>query len=66
MVSFSISSVLRVLVNPQLRHHLVLSVFFILAILVGAWVRAESFQLCLTICDPMDYSPPGSSVHGIL
>ena len=20
-------------------------------------------QLCLTLCDPMDYSPPGSSVH---
>ena len=23
-------------------------------------------QLCLTLCDPMDYSPPGSSFHGIL
>ena len=23
-------------------------------------------QLCLTLCDPMDHSPPGSSVHGIL
>ena len=22
-------------------------------------------QLCLPLCDPMDYSPPGSSVHGI-
>ena len=21
-------------------------------------------QSCLTLCDPMDYSPPGSSVHG--
>ena len=21
---------------------------------------------CLTLCNPMDYSPPGSSVHGIL
>ena len=21
---------------------------------------------CLTLCDPMDSSPPGSSVHGIL
>ena len=21
-------------------------------------------QLCLALCDPMDYSPPGSSVHG--
>ena len=24
------------------------------------------FQSCLTLCDPVDYSPPGSSVHGIL
>ena len=23
-------------------------------------------QLCLTLCDPVDYNPPGSSVHGIL
>ena len=22
-------------------------------------------KLCLTLCDPMDCSPPGSSVHGI-
>ena len=27
---------------------------------------AKSLQLCLTLCNPMDYSPPGSSVHGIL
>ena len=24
------------------------------------------FQSCLTLCDPMDYSLPGSSVHGLL
>ena len=23
-------------------------------------------QRCLTLCNPMDYSPPGSSVHGTL
>ena len=23
-------------------------------------------QSCLTLCDPVDGSPPGSSVHGIL
>ena len=23
-------------------------------------------KLCLTLCDPMDSSPPGSSVHGVL
>ena len=27
---------------------------------------AKSLQLCLTLGDTMDYSPPGSSVHGIL
>ena len=25
----------------------------------------EVIQLCLTLCDPMDYSLSGSSVHGI-
>ena len=29
-------------------------------------MRAKSLQLCLTLCDPMDCSPSGSSVHGIL
>ena len=29
-------------------------------------VRVKVAQLCLTLCDPMDCSPPGSSVHGIL
>ena len=28
--------------------------------------RANLLQLCLILCDPMDRSPPGSSVHGIL
>ena len=27
---------------------------------------AKSFQSCHTLCDPMDYSVAGSSVHGIL
>ena len=27
--------------------------------------RAKSFQTCPTLCDPMDCSPPDSSVHGI-
>ena len=22
-------------------------------------------HLCLTLCDPVDYNPPGSSVHGV-
>ena len=30
------------------------------------FVCAKSLQSYLTLCDPMDCSPPGSSVHGIL
>ena len=33
--------------------------------LVHIGVCTKSLQLCLTLCNPMDYSPPGSSVHGI-
>ena len=29
-------------------------------------MRAKSLQLCLTLCNPMDCSPPGSPVHGTL
>ena len=29
-------------------------------------MRVQSLQSCLTLCDPMDCSLPGSSVHGIL
>ena len=35
---------------------------FFRLILLACWVVLS----CLTLCDPMDYSPPGSSVHGIL
>ena len=31
-----------------------------------AHVRAKSLQSCPSLWDPMDCSPPGSSVHGIL
>ena len=29
-------------------------------------VIALAAQSCLTLCDPMDCGPPGSSVHGII
>ena len=37
------------------------SAFTYLNVLAGL-----SVKLCPTLCDPMDCSPPGSSVHGIL
>ena len=33
---------------------------------ICACMHAKSLQSCLTLCNPMDCSPPGSSVHGIL
>ena len=32
----------------------------------AAAAAAKSLQLCLTLCDPVDGSPPGSSVHRTL
>ena len=34
--------------------------------LVAAAAAAKSLQLCPTLCDPTDSSPPGSAVPGIL
>ena len=28
--------------------------------------ESEVAQSCLTLCEPMGYSPPGASIHGIL
>ena len=51
-------------------HHLVLAGF---QLRVRPWPRSTSVkgkvkvsQSCLTLCGPLDCSPPGSSVHGIL
>ena len=32
---------------------------------VSVKVKVLVAQSCPTLCNPMDYSPPGSSVHGI-
>ena len=29
-------------------------------------VHVQLLQSCLTLCDPVECNPPGSSVHGIL
>ena len=33
---------------------------------ITSHVCAKSLQSCLTLCDPIDRSPPGSTVPGIL
>ena len=35
-------------------------------LIVTAAAAAKSLQLCPTLCDPIDGSPPGSPVPGIL
>ena len=37
-----------------------------LSVYLFAAAAAKSLQLCLTLCDPIDGSPPGSPVPGIL
>ena len=34
-------------------------------LVIAAAAAAKSLQLCPTLCNPMDCSPPGSSAHGI-
>ena len=36
-----------------------------LSYLAAAAAAAKSLQSCPTLCDPIDGSPPGSSIHGI-
>ena len=48
--------------NAFNQHTPLLAVFLFL----GACVHGKSLQSRLTLCDPMDCCPPGSSVHGIL
>ena len=40
----------------------ILKPMLIIVTCMHAWVHA---QACPTLCNPMDYSPPGSSVHGV-
>ena len=48
---------------PSLLIHVISSL--LLPLLWLLMVHAQSLQLCPTLCDPMDCSPPGSPVHGI-
>ena len=35
-------------------------------VIARACIHAKLLQSCPTLCNPIDYSPPGSSIHGIL
>ena len=50
----------------MISHFYFLCILIFFKIVCNGWACVQSFQLCLTLCDSMDCSPPGSSVHGIL
>ena len=39
---------------------------FLVILTINVCVHAKSLQLCVTLCNSMECSSPGSSVHGIL
>ena len=53
---------IKVFVN-KLNLTMVISMTWLIA---AAAAAAKSLQSCPTLCDPMDCSPPGSPVPGIL
>ena len=46
--------------------HICIYVYIIYVYIMYVCLHVRSLQSCLTPCDPMDCSPPGSSDHGIL
>ena len=46
--------------RDQTQVYCIAGIFFIKC------VHAKSLESFLTLCNPMDHSPPGSSVHGII
>ena len=42
------------------------TIIFITSTIVTTTTTTKSFQLCPTMCDPIDGSPPGSPIPGIL
>ena len=56
--------------SANLLRHFLRSVYFLLISKINLPVdtdtHTEVAQSCLTLCDPMDCSPPGSSLRGIL
>ena len=59
--------VFPILLFSSISLHCSLKAFLsLLAILWFLAATTKSLQLCPTLCDPIDGSPPGSSIHGIL
>ena len=52
--------------TERLTTHCLLQLFLSICAAAAAAAAAKSLQSCPTLCDPIDGSPPGSSVPGIL
>ena len=52
--------------HPPNPPHMHIHTYPHICVCVCAHLHVKSLQLCLTLCDSMDCSPLGSSVHGIL
>ena len=63
-LSFQNNSSHSFIVFPFLPHHHSTALLFVNPL--DFHVCSKSLQSCPTLCDPMDYSPPDSSAHGIL
>ena len=50
---------------PTYSRHVLASTCRLCFLYSGPCASAKLFQSCLTLCNPMDCNPPGSSVHGI-
>ena len=50
----------------SILRELSLSLYGVFKTMNAVCVSAKSLQSCLTLCYPMDYSPPVFSIHGIL
>ena len=60
---YSLQSLRKLITDKLLWAHTCLGH---LAPIISSCMQAQLLQSCLTLCSPMDCSPPGSSVHGIL
>ena len=61
---FSFQNPLSHTIGPQIQLIWYIRLFWLLKKVKVK--ESEVSQSCLTLCDPVDCSPPGSSVHGIL
>ena len=65
-----LDKILDTVITKDSRYYNILpnstNVFLFCFCKLAAAVAAKSLQLCPTLCDPIDGSPPGSPVPGIL